>query len=66
MTKSIQYQKFRIFSANDLNQSEQLAFKMLSPFAQPIASSFSSNAEKMRKNIISDDQIALASKSQND
>ena len=66
MTQSIQHQNFRIFYANDLNQSEQLAFKMLSPFSQPIASTFSSNAEKMRKNVISDDQIALANKSQND
>lgn len=65
MTNFPQQQFFRIFYANDLNQSEQLACKMLSPFSYRIASTFSSNAEKMRKNITCDDQIALASKSQN-
>jgi hypothetical protein len=57
---------FRIFSANDRNQSESK--KLLAQQAvhnDVTVSTFSSNAEKMRKIAISDDQIELISNGQN-
>jgi hypothetical protein len=57
---------FHFFSANDRNQVESINL-----LAQPIvrngltASTFSSNAEKLLKNAISDVYTELTSKSQN-
>jgi hypothetical protein len=57
---------FRIFSANDWNQPESINLLVQSSILKGLAAStFSSNAEKLRKNAISDDQTALTSKSQN-
>lgn len=40
---------FRIFSANDWNQLELFHFYIQSSFIPSVASTFSSNAEKVRK-----------------
>jgi hypothetical protein len=57
---------FRIFSASDWNQSESKKFLAQQVVHNGItASTFSSNAEKLRKRASSDDQIALTSKGQN-
>jgi hypothetical protein len=57
---------FRIFSASDWNQPESINLLAQSPIRNGItASTFSSNAEKLRKNASSIDQTALTSKSQN-
>jgi hypothetical protein len=57
---------FRNFSANDWNHPEpkNLLAQTLVCYGSK-ASTFSSNAEKMRKSAISEDQIALTSNSQN-
>jgi hypothetical protein len=57
---------FRIFSANHWNQSESINLLAQKVIHNGLTTStFSSNAEKVRKRAISDDQTALTSKSQN-
>lgn len=57
---------FRNFSANDWKQSESMSLPIpILTCNDSELSTFSSNAEKMRKNIFSEDQIALTSSSQN-
>jgi hypothetical protein len=57
---------FRIFSTSDWIQLESISLlAQTSIYNGLTTSTFSSNAEKLRKNAISDDQTALTSKSQN-
>ncbi len=58
-------QIFRTFSTNDLNQSESLTFFITSQLSSKITSTFSSNAEKLRKNAILNSQIELISRGLN-
>jgi hypothetical protein len=56
----------RIFSANDRNQPESINLLAQTSIHNGLTTStFSSNAEKLRKNATSDDQTTLTSKSQN-
>ncbi|HEY4831515.1 MAG TPA: hypothetical protein VIH61_03035 [Waddliaceae bacterium] len=65
MHKFLKKHIFRIFSANDWNQPESINLLVQQPLLNGLAAStFSSNAEKLRKTAVSDDQTALISKSQ--